>query len=289
MKMLQFLSLLALVALALASPTHHKRAISQDVYNNLVRYAQFSAAAYYYQPCPNPNGARNVYTINNAVTDQQGYIAVDDAKSEIILVFRGTNSLEDYVLDKDNALVPYVGEGISCTASNCTVVHGYWIGWESIRDDVVNELTTLISTYPSYTITVTGHSLGAGLAGIGGTQLAGIFPRSKFNPLYTYGEPRCGPQDFADYVNKIWGSGNIYRCTHTDDGVPQANLYSEGFRHHSEEYWSQDPQDAADVVTCGEDEVNSCNGAVGQGKMIDAAHLNYFNVPIGLPITDVSC
>lgn len=44
----------------------------------------------------------------------------------------------------------------------------------------------------------------------------------------------------------------MYRVTHTNDGVPQANPTYLGYRHHSTEYWQSEDttEDAADTVEC---------------------------------------
>jgi len=68
-----------------------------------------------------------------------------------------------------------------------------------VLDDVKNEVFSLLNDHPSYTVVVTGHSLGAAMALLTAQELA----NSGVNKvsLYSFGCPRVGNDEFAAYVN----------------------------------------------------------------------------------------
>lgn len=70
------------------------------------------------------------------------------------------------------------------------VHQGFQAAYLSVANDVVAAVKKAQASAPGYSFTVTGHSLGAGLAAIAASALTsqGI---SNF-PVYTFGEPRNG-------------------------------------------------------------------------------------------------
>jgi feruloyl esterase len=101
------------------------------------------------------------------------------------------------------------------------------------------------STHPNHKVIITGHSMGAGIAAIGGPAL---FDSGVNVTVYTYGQPRTGNPAFADWVDKKMHG--MYRVTYKDDGIAQAPPASKGFRHHKTEYWVTDPPSPANTYTC---------------------------------------
>lgn len=49
----------------------------------------------------------------------------------------------------------------------CKVHSGFHGAWDAMADDVMDALQTLVATYPTYSVTFTGHSLGAAIATFG--------------------------------------------------------------------------------------------------------------------------
>ena len=134
-----------------------------------------------------------------------------------MLAIPGTNSTEDILTDLDVVLVPYEASGVSC--SDCVVHGGILDAWNSISASVEDALKTALAEYPSYNVTISGHSLGAALA-----ELAfGSLKPQSFNvgQLFTYGSPRFGNQNYANYIDGLSGAsdsnpGIAYRVTHAD-------------------------------------------------------------------------
>ncbi|KAF2191616.1 alpha/beta-hydrolase, partial [Zopfia rhizophila CBS 207.26] len=197
--------------------------------------------------CPNPPGSAVVAKyFDESSTDTQAFLFRDDAEQELILAFRGTSTIQDFVSDFDQTLVPYTSTGVSC--SGCTIHEGYLKQWNSVSDSVISTVQSALSANSDYNLTVTGHSMGASLAVLASASLLG----SGFDPVtYTFGEPRTGASlgpAFADYIDQILPEGYMYRVTHSNDGVPQTITTSDGYRHHKTEYWGTDPPSAANTV-----------------------------------------
>lgn len=51
--------------------------------------------------------------------------------------------------------------------SGCEVHSGFHAAWDAVSTDVFAKLTTLRTAYPTYSVSFTGHSLGAAVATIG--------------------------------------------------------------------------------------------------------------------------
>ena len=96
--------------------------------------------------------------------------------------------------------------------------------------------------YPSYDITMTGHSLGGAIASLAaldaikpGGYLSNLRHPSQIN-LYTMGAPRVGNRVVASIVNDA-GFGQVYRVVNYSDPVPHlvsfvldVNLFSSHLR-----------------------------------------------------------
>ena len=95
------------------------------------------------------------------------------------------------------------------------------------------------------------------------------------------GQFRTGNPAYAAYVDAAYdvdpdaGTGQFYRSTHEDDGVPQIYPRTIGYDHHGVEYWNRDPTGPGNTYVCTPDDTTECNGGtVGVG--INPAHLTYY-------------
>ena len=71
------------------------------------------------------------------------------------------------------------------------------------------------------------------------------------NPTtYTFGQARTGNPAYANMIDRILPFGKMFRVTHSNDGVPQMVPTSDGYRHHSTEFWENDPAGASTTVQC---------------------------------------
>ena len=80
--------------------------VSQELYDRLYLYSRFSAGAYDSKCSRAPNGAAVMKYLNVASTHTQGVLFNDEKRKEIVLAFRGTNSIQDFQYDGMWNLVP---------------------------------------------------------------------------------------------------------------------------------------------------------------------------------------
>jgi len=114
--------------------------------------------------------------------DTQAYIIANP--EVIILAFRGTQCIQDWLTDADVRLVKDVwGQ-----------VHN---GFSKALDSVWREIEKIVSKYQNndQSIWITGHSLGAALAVLATARF--LQNNKDINGLYTFGQPRVGDAMFA--------------------------------------------------------------------------------------------
>jgi triacylglycerol lipase len=148
----------------------------------------------------------------------QGYVAGND---EVILVaFRGTEpkELEDLLADAKMKRVPAKGGG--------HVHRGFKAALEAVATDMAAAVRELLDK--GQPVFVTGHSLGAALAGL--AVGASATERLPIAGLYTYGMPRVGNKHFAEKFEARYGK-RAFRVVNNNDAVTRVPPRSFGFKH----------------------------------------------------------
>ena len=119
-----------------------------------------------------------------------------------VLVFRGTSTPDDWLVNLDALLVPWAKGGS---------VHK---GFKEAIGSLWSELEPALKEQQNYgPLFYTGHSLGAALA----TLAASLFPP---NALYTFGSPRVGNDLFVESLDPF----PIYRVVNGRDAICQVPL-----------------------------------------------------------------
>jgi len=98
-------------------------------------------------------------------TGATGFIAVDDANKAIVLSYRGSGSLGNWIGNLNIELVAFD----SC--NGCSVHAGFLSGWTESKDQVKAALAQAKVNNPSYSIISTGHSLGGAIATLAAAEL----------------------------------------------------------------------------------------------------------------------
>nr|AAB26004.1 lipase [Penicillium camembertii, Peptide, 276 aa] [Penicillium camemberti] len=251
-------------------------------------WVQYAAASYYEADytaqvgdklscskgnCPEveATGATVSYDFSDStITDVAGYIAVDHTNSAVVLAFRGSYSVRNWVAD---ATFVHTNPGL---CDGCLAELGFWSSWKLVRDDIIKELKEVVAQNPNYELVVVGHSLGAAVATLAATDLRGKgYPSAK---LYAYASPRVGNAALAKYIT---AQGNNFRFTHTNDPVPKLPLLSMGYVHVSPEYWITSPNNAtvstSDIKVIDGDVSFDGNTGTGLPLLTDfEAHIWYF-------------
>ena len=168
-----------------------------------------------------------------------GFIAYDSDVDTIVLSFAGTDPLKlrDWIDDLDffktnfDLCEKYGSE-------KCEVHEGFYDTYKVARDQVVENVAAYQAAFPTASLIVTGHSLGAILAVIASLDLIhqhGV----KIDHLYTFGQPRGGDDAFARFVVDTFAGqlegGEEFRLVHNKDPVPHLppkDLLGKAFFHH---------------------------------------------------------
>ncbi|GMF79844.1 unnamed protein product [Aspergillus oryzae] len=254
------------VLLSLSTNDHEFEAIPDDHLVKFQLFAQYSAAAY----CDHNNddgilgsircieGVCPLVEAANAQTiaefneeDIRGFVAVDDTHRLLIVSFRGSNSVRNWIknfqfwkIDEPGPRgfwdklfgsdKPQSGNDIC----SCGIHSGFYRSWQLLKPDVMDALTRAREAHNDYHVVVTGHSLGAAIA-----TIAGAYLRTMQIPcdIYSYGSPRVGDARFAEFVSAQ--QGLTARITHGYDPVPSLppmslfGIYDLGYRHIWPENW----------------------------------------------------
>ncbi|KAJ9070871.1 hypothetical protein DSO57_1002931 [Entomophthora muscae] len=137
-------------------------------------------------------------------------IFLDHKRNDIILGFRGTDNPKNLLTNININQVDFIAGKVHEGFKNMTY---------DLKGKYKELLMSYLKDYPSYTLVVTGHSLGGALAVLSTAilqQELGI----KWDNIYliTYGQPRVGDRAFASWLN----SKPLYatRVVNDYDGIP---------------------------------------------------------------------
>ncbi|KAL6712673.1 hypothetical protein ACN47E_000550 [Coniothyrium glycines] len=250
--MLSFLPLFTAALLSVsfshAAPVLEGRGIASDLLTKFKLMEQYASAAYCSNNgdsvgdriscasgnCPDVQNADSSsvaeYSRVETSTDVTGFVAVDHTNKLIVVSFRGSSSIDAWRTNLDFDTVS------TDLCSGCTAHRGFWQSWLDAKDRVVPAVKQASASFPSYSVTVTGHSLGGAIASLAATSLR----NSGYTvALYNYGSPRIGGSTISSYISNQPG-GN-YRVTHWNDPVPKLPLLIMGYVHISPEYYINKP------------------------------------------------
>lgn len=150
------------------------------------------------------------YSIHDKKSDTTGYIGYLPSAKTIYVVFRGSSSIRNWISDLDAFKTAYA----SYPECECEVHKGFYDAEQQVASVVVAEVQRLKAALPQYSITVTGHSLGAALSHLMAMDInkAGI----KCDVI-NFGMPRVGTQDYSSFANDLVSTK---RYVHNRDEVP---------------------------------------------------------------------
>ncbi|KAK4188230.1 Alpha/Beta hydrolase protein [Podospora australis] len=181
------------------------------------------------------------------LTDSRGFVGIDHVDKVIVLSFRGSVSVRNWIADLILIQVP-------CTLTPFCLVHaGFLASYNEIAKPALAALASARAANPTYRVVTTGYSLGAAVATLAAANLRKSSPSDSID-LITFGSPRVGNGAFAKFVTGQ--KGEEYRLTHKDDPVPRLPPIIFNYRHTSPEYWF-DPGSDKEVSL---DEVQVCLG-----------------------------
>lgn len=159
------------------------------------------------------------------MTDTAGFVALDNTRKTIVISFRGSYSVRNWLANVDFLFTS------SDLCYGCLAEMGFRTAWKVVRDEVLETLSSAAKEHPDYDVVVVGHSLGAAIATLAAGDIRG---RGYAATLYAYASPRVGNRKLAHHIT---AQGNNYRFTHLNDPVPKLPLLLVGYVHVSPEYY----------------------------------------------------
>ncbi|KAL4874444.1 Alpha/Beta hydrolase protein [Aspergillus karnatakaensis] len=296
--------LLYTTALLLLLPPWASQSVAQEVSQATIDrfniFAQYSAAAGcdqnnnstdspivtcdYYCPLVIDYNVTTLYEFNDRGwwTDTTGYVALDETRKLIVLVFRGSVSSDSWRTD-----LTAIPIWLLTLCPFCWVHAGFHSAWDAVRRDVVRELKRAVDAHSDYQLFFTGHSLGGAIATVAATLLKGerewenwgIQLVGFFSGLwYTFGAPVIGNRATAKKTTKLV---SVFRATHENDPVPKLPpelAFPADYVQPSPEYWIT--SDNGEPVTVGDvdyvEGVGSEGGNRGTEGNDASNHMWYF-------------
>ena len=189
----------------------------------------------------------NVY--NNPAGDLQCFTGFSSTINGIILSWRGSSNIANWITNLSFNQVAYP------KCSNCKVHNGFYSAWNLAKATVIQHIQDLRALHRGVPIYITGHSLGGALAGLSAVDIHHTF--EAVHSLYTYGEPRIGNKQFADYYKTVI---TMYRVVHYADIVPHLPASAQGFSREGNEIWYDKAM--ATYKTCSYGEDSSCSNSL---------------------------
>ncbi|GLB41589.1 putative lipase (class 3) [Lyophyllum shimeji] len=209
-------------------------------------YSYYAASAYC-QPastlawncggnCNANPGFKPVASGGNGDSVQFWYVGYDPTLQTVIVAYQGTDTSKilPLVTDADfflDSLNPALFPGVS---SSVRTHDGFGDAHAKSATAVLAAVQTAMARYATSKVTIVGHSLGGAIALIASVYLPLHLPAGTVFKTITYGAPRVGNQEFADYVNARL---DVSRVVNQDDIVPIVPGRFLGFHHvHGEKH-----------------------------------------------------
>ena len=151
---------------------------------------------------------------------------------------------------------------------------GFLIAYSSFKNTIIPKFAALKRKYPLAKTIITGHSLGGALATL---AIPDLFEEIKeIDYLYTFGSPRIGNPDFADFISRLFSKrGYSARITHNQDLVPHFPKKFMGYKHVDNEIYYD--EESTSFLICRNDEEGCSNENFMNPSIKD--HKNYMGIP----------
>lgn len=224
-----------------------------------------------------PAYSNDVFTSNQL--DGQFFIAVNHEHETIVLAWKGSTTAIDFMADANGRLagssnksfIPYKDRSdsnVDCKVPTNTTDFFFFSGFfltmqQQTLNRTVQALQKAKNKFPSYSIILTGHSLGGAKAMINALYLSKFYSDTlPVDSVYTYGQPPLGSTNFGTWVANCIGPKKIIRVTSQWDLVPFSRV-AENVNHPANvmEAYSYDAKKNVWRWCQGPDDINCSAGA----------------------------
>lgn len=217
-----------------------------------------------------PN-AQDISVFMNSTGDNLGYSAYIPSNNMIILSIRGSANIENWIENLDAFKTTY------SNCDGCEVHAGFFDAYHDLHLDILSSMSNLHQKHPDAKVLITGHSLGAAIATFAFVDLYLQFGNIDY--FYTFGSPRVGNENFANYINHGFGDVFKARVTHHRDPVPHLPLDSMGFLHVDREVFYSEDSSQFTLCAMGGEDPNCANQFDIDVDVSD--HLDYLAISQG--------
>ncbi|KAH6565249.1 hypothetical protein BASA62_007418 [Batrachochytrium salamandrivorans] len=154
-----------------------------------------------------------------------GIVAIQSSSKTIVVAFRGVNYLSDWItnIKFTKWSAPWLNDGDVSTnhkrvpfPENLEIHTGFQTAYLDVRSPMMAGIRTAQKNHPGFKLVFAGHSLGGALATLAAADYVNHESGDTPNvSLYTYGEPRIGNLEWADWFNSLPLAS--YRVTSQND------------------------------------------------------------------------
>ncbi|KAI9292201.1 alpha/beta-hydrolase [Neoconidiobolus thromboides FSU 785] len=206
-------------------------------------------------------------------TEGRGVLVTNQKKKLIVLAFRGSSTVNNWLQDARFRLVPLYGND-----RKIKVHSGFKLTADNLFGLYKDDLKLILSTYPDYQLITTGHSLGGAVSTLSMVRIKDEFniPDSQLINV-SYGSPRIGNYNFALKISSMGHSS--LRVTSKSDAIPHLPPRMLGYVHHLTELWVNDPKGKNKVCDSKIFEDVSCSLSI-EPRVKPLDHLTYWDIPI---------
>jgi len=219
--------------------------------------------------------AANVTVIVDEATDTQAYVAYLPARQRVVVGFRGTEGIVNWLTNLNFAKTAAYPR-----CDGCRVHEGFLEAFNNVRDRVTTAVQALLAQKSGASLYLTGHSLGGSLAALAAAHLA-YSANLTVRGVYTFGEARVGNDAFVKFYNQ--GTHVSWRLTHYKDPVPHLPPKMLGFAHIATEVFYNEASSSFKVCdSTGEDP--KCSDSVAWDSLLYVEdHHRYLGMTIDNP------
>jgi hypothetical protein len=190
--------------------------------------------------CNQAGPLANITLVADDPDEVRGFVGYDNVSQSIVLSFRGSVTLLNWLEDFDATLIPYTGDNAAACGSACQVHKGFFTTYSYMAQTLLPAFSSLLSAFPNATVMVTGHSMGAAQAQLALLDVLRLTAGSDVAvTLVNFGCPRLANPAMAEWAAAWIASQSrvtVYRLVNNEDPVPMLPLTLQGYQHFPRDF-----------------------------------------------------